>query len=1217
MGEKKGKTEAVEFGNTKTIRELIDNSAAVFKDRPYLKYENNDLIYEISFEHFAGLCRIVGSYMNRLRTEKGHVINVALFGSSSHHYLPVLLGVMGSGNVAVPLDVQMDAKALADSLIRSDVDILFYDWDNEPVVEQVKDKCPKIMEYYSLQSVKKVPCLNDILRDERFPGDAWSLEQDEDKAEPEDLAMILFTSGTSGKSKGVMLTNGNLTDNVFSQVSPEPPGEVVYLSVLPIHHVFAINCDFLIGLSVGATICLNGPLNMLAKHLMMFEPTVIHMVPMIAKALYNKIVMMAEQDRELTPKDILHRVYGKNLSRIVCGGGGLPEDLALKYVECGVMIGQGYGMSECAPLISSPDYTRPDKVTSAGKVVMRCEVRVQNGELQVKSPSVMKGYYKEPELTKEAFTEDGWLRTGDAGYVDEEGFIYLTGRIKNLIVLSNGENVAPEELEGLFATQPVVQEIVVFGEDDVLQCEIYPDFRYAESIGVTDVLTELENVVKRINETLPGYKRILRTSMRKVPFVKTSSRKIIRGEFEKERAARKHSEDEVRLPENEDQKKIYDACVHCLGHRRFGIDTDLFTCGLDSFASIMLLTALQEKCGFSLTLTELMEHPTVEKLAVLKDEKGGSSDVDYTVREVYPLTKLQMYFAYVMRGNTTANLPFFFKLDGKVDLDRMEEAIRELFKVHPVLNDVIQPGEDGRLANFRDDNREAKIERMSLSDAEWEEKRRTLLVPYMYGKGETLYHIGLYETPGSKYMLFDVAHIIGDGMTMNILLEDLNSIYMGREVKKSDYTFYEYILDEYDREAKGLRDKDIAFFKELLNGYKIDKSILAKKDSYDLNTAHNAVLRGRFKSLDLKTVKGYCSEYGVSENALFLTAFSYVVSLYGYGDDTVITSIHNGRTDGRWIRLAGSLFATYLFRYKRVPHETVEELVHRSADQILHTMECHMSSQHADEMFIQYQGDLLDIPQLGGEPAESMHLQLDSLPFHLMIHSRKNGYTYELRYWENRYDREMLEVFMEVMENILSAMFTETSVRKLKYHISSKLYPKHFTATAAKLNASLGIPLVKDVNDDEPVKPYVLDEQGRKKPYGAWGRLYLLDVKTEEEQESIESLYSPGTLYDTGIEARITAKGEVEAMYQAGRTVMRETLTGRYFPNLFELERLCDTFPGIIKTEASVGYGENNLFYLTVRIKTDREIDKEALQGFVAERMGKHMAPAIIEVITE
>ena len=1206
---------ALKYEDTKTIRDMLDKASAEFADRAYLRYEYNDLIYDISYEKFAGLCRIVGSYANHMRSELGRCVKIALFGSSSHHYLPVLLGVMGSGNVVVPLDVQMDRDHLADSLIRSDVDVLFYDWEYEPIVSAAKDMCPDVKEYYSLQSVKGIKSLNDILRDSRFSASSWAMDGDEDSVSPDDLAMILFTSGTSGKSKGVMLTNGNLTDNVFSQVVPEPPGEIVYLNVLPIHHVFAINCDFLIGLSVGATVALNGQLSMLAKHLLVFEPSVIHMVPMIAKALYNKIALMAEQDSALTPRDLIHMVYGKNLNRLVCGGGGLPADLALRYVDAGVLIGQGYGMSECAPLISSPDYKRPDKVTSAGKVVKRCEVRVQNGELQVKSPSVMKGYYNEPELTKAAFTEDGWLRTGDAGYVDEEGFIYLTGRIKNLIVLSNGENVAPEELEGLFATEPLVQEILVFGEDDVLQCEIYPDFRYAESIGVQDVLAELENVVKRVNETLPNYKRILRTSMRKVPFLKTSSKKIIRGEFEKERAARKKSDIEVRLPENEDQKLIYDACAHCLAHKRFGIDSDLFTCGLDSFASIMLLTELQEKCGFSMTLTELMANPTVEKLAVLKAEKDSAGSVDYTVREVYPLTKLQMYFAYVMRGNTTANLPFFFKLDEKIDMKRMREAIYKLFDIHPVLRDVIQPGENGMLANFRDDSREIDIEFMTLSDLEWEEKRRSLLVPYMYTKGEKLYHIGLYETPSSKYILFDVAHIIGDGMTMNILLEDLSNLYLGREVKKSDYTYYEYILDEYDREAKGIRDRDVAFYQDFLKGYRVDRNVLAKKDSYDLNTAHNAVLSGKFKSLDLKTVQGYCSEYGVSENAVFLSAFSYLVGLWGMGDDVVISSIHSGRTDGRWMRLAGCLFVTYLFRYRRVPHETVKDMVKRNADQILHTMECHMATQHNDEMFIQYQGDILTIPQIGGEPAQSLHLQLDSLPFHLMIHQRNGGYVYELRYWENRYDREMLAVFMEAMDNVIFAMSEERSARRLKYHLSPRLYPKHFTITAGKLNAALGMQLVKGLDDDAEVKPYILDDHGKKKPYGAWGRLCLLDVKTDDSLESIESLYTPGTLYDTGIEARITPKGEVEAMYQSGRIILRESLTGRYYPNLFELEKLCNSFPGIKETKAYVEYGENNAFNLAVDVKADKEIDTEALQGFVAERMGKHMAPAAVKIM--
>ena len=1212
----KNNTEVLLYENVKTIRDMIDQAAELFKERSYLRYDKNDVIYDISYEKFAGLCRIVGSFANRMRTELGRTVKIAIFGASSHHYLPVLLGVMGSGNTVVPMDIQLDRDHLADSLIRSDVDVLFYDWEYEPLVSSVKELCPDIKEYYSLQSVKEVPNLNDILKDVRFSGESWSAEGDESSVSAEDVAMILFTSGTSGKSKGVMLTNGNMTDNVFSQEVPEKPEDVaIYLNVLPIHHVFAINCDFLIALSVGATVALNGPLSMLTKHLLMFEPTVIHMVPMVAKALYNKIALMAEQDSELTARDLIHRVYGKNLKRLVCGGGGLAADLALKYVDAGIMIGQGYGMSECSPLISSPDYGRPDKVTTAGKVVKRCEVRVKDGEIQVKSPSVMKGYYNEPELTAEAFTEDGWLKTGDAGYVDEEGFINLTGRIKNLIVLSNGENVAPEELEGLFAVEPLVQEIVVFGDDDVLQCEIYPDFKYAESIGAEDVHAELENVVKRINEGLPNYKRILRTSMRKVPFLKTSSKKIIRKEFDKERAARKKNGIEAKLPETEDQKQIYDACVHCLAHKNFGIDTDLFACGLDSFASVMLITELQDKCGLSITLTELVKNPTVEKLAILKEEKNVDNGVDYSIREVYPLTKLQMYFAYVMRGNTTSNLPFFFKLDEKIDMERMRDAIYKLFEIHPVLNDVIQPTETGMLANFRDDHRAIDIEFMSMSDAEWEEKRRTLLVPFMYTKGEKLYHFGLYETPSAKYILFDVAHIIGDGMTMNILLEDLSNLYLGREVKKSDYTYYEYILDDCDREEKGIKNSYVAFYQDLIKGYRVDRSILAKKDSYDLNTSHNAVLSGKFKSLDTKTVRGYCTEYGVSENAVFLSAFSYLAGVWGMGDDVVVSSIHSGRTDGRWMRLAGCLFVTYLFRYRRVPHESVKDMVKRNADQILHTMECPMPVQHNDEMFIQYQGDILTIPQIGGEPAESLHLQLDSLPFHLMIHARNGGYVYELRYWENRYDREMLSVFMEAMDNVIFAMSEERSARRLKYHISPKLYPRHFTVKAGKLNASLGLPVAKGVSEDADVMPYILDEQGRKKPYGAWGRLYLLDIKTSDGLGAIESAYTPGTLYDTGIEARITPAGEVEALYQAGRIVLRETLMGRFFPNLFELEKLCCTFPGIKETKAYVEYGENNAFNLAVDVKADKEIDAEALQGFVAERMGKHMAPAAVKVV--
>ncbi len=1201
----------------KTIRHILESSVSDYPERVFLRYEReDDLIYDISYERFGELCRIVGAFLNDRRTELGRQVKVGMFGSASAHYITVMVGTMASGNIAVPLDCQMDIEHLTDCLNRSDVDILFYDWEHEPLIQDARELCPKISEYYSLQSVKKNPCLNDILRDSRFGGKNWGEGGANESVAEDDLAMILFTSGTTGHSKGVMLTNANLIGNVLGQNPVEDPDPLVSLLVLPIHHVFCINVDVLTMLHRGATVCINGPLPQLGKHLRTFEPSVIYLVPMIARALYNKIVAMVSADPGLTERDALFQVYGKRLSRIVCGGGGLPQDLAEKYVAMGMQIGQGYGMSECSPIISQADYKRTDKLSSAGKVLKEVELRIaEGGEIQVRSPYVMQGYYNDPELTKEAFTDDGWLRTGDIGYLDDEGFLYLTGRLKNLIILSNGENIAPEELESALVAEPLISEIIVYGEDDILKCEVYPDYNYAQKAGIKDVGPEVDAIIKRFNNTLPQYKRILKSGVRKSPFKKTTSKKIIRDAFFEERKAAKDKKSSLRMPENDRQKKLYETCAGVLGHRKFGIDTDLYTSGLDSFTSILLLTAFQDDNGFSLTLTELIDNPAIEKLAQLWEKKESEQKaVDYAVRETYPLTRLQMYFAYVMRGNTTANLPFFFKLSNRIDLDRMEKAIEKLFTIHPILSDRIEPGADGRFCNFRDDSRKPQIERLTFTDEEWDDKEKSLVYPYMYMPGDNLYHIGLYQTDSAKYLFFDLAHIIGDGMSMSILMEDLNHLYLGEEVKKQDYSFYEYILDEYARDEAGLRDKDIAFFKELLSGGSVKRSILAKKDSYDLGTAHNAVLKGIFTDINRKNLQGFCAEQGISENVAFLTAFSYTVALFGASDDTVITSIHNGRTDGRWVRLTGSFFATYVFRYKRIKHETVDRLLKRNADQILHTMETHMSSQHADEMFIQYQGELLNIPQIGGESAESIKIQLDSLPFHLMIYAGTDNYRYELRYWENRFDRDMLEVFLKAMEDVLIAMFNETSVRKLKDHLAARLYPKHFSIPAGRLNAAIGYEIVSDVAEDCTVKPYVLDEYGLKKPFGAWGRLYILDHPVDGQSETIQSLYSPGVLYDTGIEARITPDLKIEAMYQAGRTVMRETLMGRFFINLFELERTLESYPGVEHAEASLVYGENNLFYVSAVLNAKAETDKEKVQQFVADKLGKYMVPEILEI---
>ena len=463
----------------------------------------------------------------------------------------------------------------------------------------------------------------------------------------------------------------------------------------------------------------------------------------------------------------------------------------------------------------------------------------------------MLGYYKDPEQTAEVLTEDGWLCTGDIGYVDDENFLYLTGRKKNLIILSNGENVAPEQLEHMFDGDRLVEEILVFEENDAITAEIYPNFKYAEASGITNIEEELSRLVNLHNQELPSFKRILRFRVRETPFEKTSSKKIIRSKYFRRKQAEEKQMASLKLPENQLQTQIYNSVAACLGHRRFGIDTNLYEAGLDSLGSVLLLSDLAAGLNFSLTLDELMTHPSVEQLEAFYKEAEDRPKVDYSIRPVYPLTNLQIYFAYVMRGNTTANLPFFFKLDRSVNLSRLQKAAEDLFDLHPGLKAIIQMDE-GAYKMFRHDETHVVVPIIRVSDMDWEILRSQLLKPYMYEKDEPLYHVGIYETDSANYLYFDIAHIVGDGMTMNILFEDLNALYRGDKVEKESYTLFEYVLDEKDRDARGLRARDIKYFQGIMKDFRIRKSILNRRDFHDLDHGENAALKNRFSRLNLR-----------------------------------------------------------------------------------------------------------------------------------------------------------------------------------------------------------------------------------------------------------------------------------------------------------------------------------------------------------------------------
>ncbi len=339
---------------------------------------------------------------------------------------------------------------------------------------------------------------------------------------PEQLCTILFTSGTTGKSKGVMLSHRNLTDNAVCLDLKFPVG-MVTMTLLPINHVYCLTMDIIKGLFIGVTSCINDSIMHVQKNLKLFKPEMVLLVPMVIESIYAKLKAAGNM---IPKKMVAKAAFGGNL-KIVCSGGAyLDPDYVDKFADYGITILQGYGMTECSPVIST-NLPWESKKGSVGKLMPNCEAKVVDEEIWVRGSSVMMGYYKMPEETAEAL-EDGWLKTGDLGYVDEDNFVYITGRKKNLIILANGENVSPEEMENQLSRNDLVKEILVREKDHVIEAEIFPDYDYAKKKRIHDIHAKLQQILDDYNKDAPLYKRIHSLVVRETEFDKTTAKKIKR-----------------------------------------------------------------------------------------------------------------------------------------------------------------------------------------------------------------------------------------------------------------------------------------------------------------------------------------------------------------------------------------------------------------------------------------------------------------------------------------------------------------------------------------------------------------------------------------------------------------------------------------------------------------------------------------------------------------
>lgn len=551
------------------IRDMILSSTALYPDNVafYEKEKKGAPYGKTTYREMTKKMNALGTALVDLGLMDKRI---AIIGANSSRWaLSYLATVCGTG-VVVPLDKELPAETLEEFITQAQVSAVIFDRKYEEMFRSIKEKNTNMLAVLINMDAAEDSAIslswNGLVERGReliAKGDRRFLDAEIDT---DVMSVLLFTSGTTGRSKGVMLSQKNLaSDIMLAPTILKVNSYDIFFSVLPVHHTYECTCGFMMPLYKGAAIAYCEGLKYITKNLEEIKPTMFLGVPAIFEKLYKKIWQnVRKKGKENTLKKVIGinnktkkvginigkiffkdilAVFGGRMRIMICGGAAISPEVLDGIRDFGINAVQGYGLTECAPLAALNPDTAP-VASSIGIEFPGIKLEVQDvneegiGELCVKGPNVMMGYYQMPEETAEA-VQDGWFHTGDLGYIDEQGYAYITGRKKNVIITKNGENVYPEEVEYTLNLSPIIEESMVYQteaenkNDTIIAASIVLDMEGVEEFYGEDMSDEeLENlvweVVDKYNAINPVYKQIRKINVRKAELKKNTSKKIIR-----------------------------------------------------------------------------------------------------------------------------------------------------------------------------------------------------------------------------------------------------------------------------------------------------------------------------------------------------------------------------------------------------------------------------------------------------------------------------------------------------------------------------------------------------------------------------------------------------------------------------------------------------------------------------------------------------------------
>ena len=541
-----------------SIRDIINNSNNKYKDAIAIQEKKNKKIVSYTYEQLRNDVYALGTKLIDMGLKDKHI---AIVGENSYNWIVSYLAIITGVGVAVPLDKELDSEQISKLLEKGDASAVLFSKGFLSSIDEIIENS-KLEFAACLNDTDKYTDVQTLINEGRQLINEGSTVYEDSIVNVNELNVIMFTSGTTGFNKGVMISQNNLLVNI--EQSCKAFG--IYrntVAVLPFHHIYENVCGMMAPIAIGMNLFINDSLKYLSKNLKLVKPELEIMVPLFLETMEKSIrVELKRMNLEKTFENSIkfsnfllkfgidlrrllfrkvHANFGGKLKAIVCGGAALKPELITFFGDIGITIHNGYGITECTPLISVNLNKKGDHF-SVGKIFSSCEVKIDNkneegiGEILVKGPNVMIGYYKDDESNEKSFT-NGWFRTGDYGSIDADKNLVICGRKKNLIVLSNGKNVHPEELEGyIYEMMPYVKESLVYIDknkkgSEVISTYVYLDQDFSSGKSLEELESILKEDLKKVNKKLPSFKKIQHIYIKEEEFEKNSSKKIIRQKF--------------------------------------------------------------------------------------------------------------------------------------------------------------------------------------------------------------------------------------------------------------------------------------------------------------------------------------------------------------------------------------------------------------------------------------------------------------------------------------------------------------------------------------------------------------------------------------------------------------------------------------------------------------------------------------------------------------